>query len=245
MVNHEVENLECDAQGRIKSIQVRDLESNQIKTLRIADDDYVVSTLPLSLNARFLKSQLSDKALDVARNVVKLNDLVLVFLHIEADELTENSWIFVPDPEIIFHRLSEQNSFDESMVPSGSIVCCEIMSSDQRPLADKSDNELVEACLAELVKLDFSNPTVKQSKVIRLPRSYPVYEVGFENRLSALISEFDALPNFKTIGRQGAFNYIGTLDAMDIGFGAAEWIIDRDKDWQIERERTEHFPVLD
>ena len=79
----------------------------------------------------------------------------------------------------------------------------------------------------------------------RLPKSYPVYQVGFESQLKALICEFDALPNFKTIGRQGAFNYIGTLDAMDIGFGAAEWIVDREKDWQRERERTEHFPVLD
>lgn len=245
LVDHAVQKLTCDTQGNIKTIEVRDLKANKNKKMTLSDDDYVVSTLPLALNARLLGSKLSDAAHDIAHNVVKLNDLVLVFLHIEADELTENSWIFIPDPNIIFHRVSEQNSFDVSMVPSGSIVCCEVMSSPQRPLSDKPDDELVASCLDDLEKLGLGRPKVKASKVTRLPKSYPVYQVGFESQLQALICEFDALPNFKTIGRQGAFNYIGTLDAMDIGFGAAEWIVDREKDWQRERERTEHFPVLD
>ena len=111
------------------------MKANKNKKMTLSDDDYVVSTLPLALNARLLGSKLSDAAHDIAHNVVKLNDLVLVFLH-QADELTENSWIFIPDPNIIFHRVSEQNSFDVSMVPSGSIVCCEVMSSPQRPLSD-------------------------------------------------------------------------------------------------------------
>jgi protoporphyrinogen oxidase len=245
LANHAVQKLLCDSQGNIDAIEVRDLTANETKKITLSDDDYIVSTLPLALNARLLGDKLSEAAHDIAQNVVKLNDLVLVFLHIEADELTENSWIFIPDPDIIFHRVSEQNSFDVSMVPSGSIVCCEVMSSSQRPLADRPDDELVASCLDDLEKLGLGRPEVKASKVTRLPKSYPVYQVGFETQLKTLIGEFDALPNFKTIGRQGAFNYIGTLDAMDIGFGAAEWIVDREKDWQLERERTEHFPVLD
>ena len=245
LVNHAVQKLICDTQGNINAIEVRDLKAEKNTIMALSDHDYIVSTLPLALNARLLGDELSEAAHDIARNVVKLNDLVLVFLHIEDDELTDNSWIFIPDPNIIFHRVSEQNSFDVSMVPSGSIVCCEVMSSPQRPLSDKSDDELVASCLGDLEKLGLGRPKVRASKVTRLPKSYPVYQVGFQSQLKALIGEFDALPNFKTIGRQGAFNYIGTLDAMDIGFGAAEWIVDREKDWQQERERTEHFPVLD
>lgn len=242
---HEVQELTCDMQGNVKSIEVLDLTSKEAKTLILSDDDYVISSLPLALNAKLLGDYLSDKAHDVAKNVVRLNDLVLVFLHIESDELTDNSWIFIPDPDIIFHRVSEQNSFDVSMVPSGSIVCCEVMSSPQRPLSDLPDDKLVASCLDDLEALGLGRPKLKASKVTRLPKSYPVYQVGFESQLKELIGEFDTLPNFKTIGRQGAFNYIGTLDAMDIGFGAADWIADRQKDWKLERERTEHFPVLD
>jgi hypothetical protein len=37
------------------------------------------------------------------------------------------------------------------------------------------------------------------------------------------LAGIDHIENLRTIGRQGAFNYIGTLDAMDIGYGAARW----------------------
>lgn len=245
LTRHSVQSMVCDQTGRITTIEVRDHESGSGRMISLSKDDYVVSTLPLSLNAKFLGERLSADAQSVAKEVVKLNDLLLIFLHIDAAQLTDKSWIFVPDPNIIFHRVSEQNSFDMEMVASGSIVCCEVMSSDQRPMSELSDDELVKECVTDLRELGFGDVNVKSAKVTRLPKSYPVYEVGFEPKLSSLISEFDTLPNFKTIGRQGAFNYIGTLDAMDIGFGAARWLADRNGDWAAERVRTEHFPVLD
>jgi len=245
LTGHMVESLTCNAKGKVTSIKIREKKSNKLKVFNLSDEDFVISTLPLSLNATFLSSHLTDGAKTIARNVVKLNDLILVFLHIEDDELTENSWIFVPDANIIFHRLSEQNSFDRSMVISGSIVCCEIMSSSQRDFSATKDQDLIEYCINDLETIGLKPSKICSSKVTRLPKSYPVYEVGFEKKLNSLIDEFDALPNFKTIGRQGSFNYIGTLDAMDIGFGAAEWLCNQNKNWRTERERTEHFPVLD
>lgn len=89
-------------------------------------------------------------------------------------------------------------------------------------------------------------------RVIRLPRSYPVYRVGHEPVLAEALACLDEIPNFRSIGRQGAYNYIGTLDAMDIGYGCAAWLTagqrgERpvDQAWQSERERTTHYPVLD
>jgi hypothetical protein len=85
--------------------------------------------------------------------------------------------------------------------------------------------------------------------VIRLRSSYPVFRPGFEAALTDVLAALDRIVNFRTVGRQGAFNYIGTLDAMDIGYGAARWYLAREPDvpdaWQSERERTRHYPVLD
>ena len=87
---------------------------------------------------------------------------------------------------------------------------------------------------------------VIDARVIRLPKSYPVFRAGYEPALEKILAEFDALGNFRTIGRQGAFNYIGTLDAMDIGYGFVRWYRARESlPWQVERERTSHYPVLD
>ncbi|MEK7382603.1 MAG: hypothetical protein AAB262_04880, partial [Elusimicrobiota bacterium] len=155
-------------------------------------------------------------------------------------------WVFVPDPEIAFHRLSEQESFDPEMTPNGGIVCCEIMSSETREMSSRSDDELAALALRGLERMGYAGFRVLHRRVIRLPRSYPVYRPGFEPALAGVLGELDGLKNFRTIGRQGAFNYIGTLDAMDIGYGFARWYAgDRAQDWQAERARTSHYPVLD
>jgi hypothetical protein len=87
---------------------------------------------------------------------------------------------------------------------------------------------------------------VLNQRIIRLPKSYPVFRTGFEAGLTELIEGLDQFDNFRSIGRQGAFNYIGTLDAMDIGYGFANWLSEgKTKTWKDERERTNHYPVLD
>ena len=87
---------------------------------------------------------------------------------------------------------------------------------------------------------------ILDTKVIRLPQSYPVFLEGYENKLATLLKEFDNLTNLRTIGRQGSYNYIGTLDAMDIGYGFANWFCSEEKNaWADERDRTKFYPVLD
>lgn len=209
-------------------------------------DDFVVSTLPLTHTVQLLSSSLPPGIQGIADKVAKLNDLLLVFLRVDCTSLIDESWVFIPDPDIIFHRLSEQESFDPNMTPKGSIVCCEIMSSLQRPMNEKSNEELISLSLKGLADMGYKNFKVMDAKVVRLSKSYPVFCTGYEEGLSELIAALDSFDNFRSIGRQGAFNYIGTLDAMDIGYGFVNWLSNRNKaNWTAERARTSHYPVLD
>lgn len=214
--------------------------------IEVGPKDFVVSTLPLAHTVRLLANSLPSGAQSIADKVAKLNDLLLVFLHVDCISLVEESWVFIPDPNIIFHRLSEQESFDPNMTPNGSIVCCEIMSSAQRPMSEKSNEELITASLKGLADMGYKNFKVMETKVIRLPKSYPVFCTGYEEGLKELIGALDGFENFRSIGRQGAFNYIGTLDAMDIGYGFVNWLNNKNQvNWASERSRTSHYPVLD
>lgn len=212
----------------------------------LTPNDQVVSTLPLAHTAEILSPALPSHFLSLAKQVISLNDLLLVFFHVDRPSLLDESWVFIPDPEIAFHRLSEQESFDPEMSPHGSIVCCEIMSSGSRPFSAKNDEELSSLAINGLSKMGYRDFKVLNSRVIRLPKSYPVFGTGFEGGLATLVQGLDQFENFRSIGRQGAFNYIGTLDAMDIGYGYAGWIASgRTMPWKEERERTNHYPVLD
>lgn len=234
-----------------------DIEGDHVRRIRYTTDgtggvidlapgDQVVSTLPLAHTTQLLSRSLPAHFPQLAEKVVTLNDLLLVFLHVDKQSLLDESWVFVPDPDIVFHRLSEQESFDPAMTPKGSILCCEIMSSAGRPYASRSDDELSLLAQQGLAAMGYRDFRVLGSRVIRLPKSYPVFRAGFESGLAELIRGLDGYANFRSIGRQGAFNYIGTLDAMDIGYGYARWLAGgRSATWEGERERTNHYPVLD
>ena len=214
--------------------------------LEVGPEDFVVSTLPLRLTVRLLGAQLPKATVALAEESVTLNDLVLVFLHVDRTRLFDVSWVFIPDPQIDMHRVSEQAAFDPEMAPDGSIVCCEIMSQPDRNRAALSDDELVSGVLEGLASMGRTGFTVREHRVVRLPRSYPVFRRGYESALAGVMQELDAFSNFRSVGRQGAFNYIGTLDAMDIGYGMARWLNGGGSaDWAGERERTAHYPVLD
>jgi protoporphyrinogen oxidase len=243
LLEHGVTRLVAD-KGRIHEIHYQSAGTQG--RIEVGPNDYVVSTLPLSLTTRLLGASLPKHLPELADKVVTLNDLLLVFLHVDCASLFDESWVFVPDPNIVFHRISEQESFDPEMTRKGSIVCCEIMSGPGRPLAEMDDDGLCAAAVKGLADMGYSGFRLLDQRVIRLPKSYPVFRTGFEAGLAELIQALDQFENFRTIGRQGAFNYIGTLDAMDIGYGFADWLSKgKPQPWQQERERTNHYPVLD
>jgi protoporphyrinogen oxidase len=249
LLNHQITGLQT-RNNRVDSILCKERTTGQEQEIALHDDDFVFSTLPLAKLAELLGQAISPTIIDRIKDVIQLNDLLLVFLKIDKPSLIDESWIFVPDPDIAFHRLSEQESFDPGMTPDGSILCCEIMDNENRPMGQLSNQELINLAHQGLMDMGFKDFSVLDQRVIRLPASYPVFRPGFEPVLHSILAEFDQFSNFRTIGRQGAFNYIGTLDAMDIGYGAARWLINsRQKElpssWQKERERTSHYPVLD
>lgn len=239
-----VSQLSCFG-NRIEKIVYRTAEGKDVE-ITVGEGDFVVSTLPLRSTARLLGTGFDEKISAEVDSVVKLNDLLLVFLHVDAKSLLRESWIFVPDPNIVFHRLSEQESFDPDMIKNGSVVCCELMSNPDRPLADLPDEDLCRKAIQGLERMGYKGFKVLDQRVIRIPQSYPVFSCGYEDGLKNALSKLDGIANFRTIGRQGAFNYIGTLDAMDIGYGFAEWVGSGNaEEWVKERQRTSHYPVLD
>ena len=235
--------------NRISAIKIRSKEGESM--LPVEQADFIASTLPLNTLVDLLPQIFNDADIAQAKCTITLNDLLLVFLHVDKPSVIDESWVFVPDPEIAFHRVSEQESFDPGMTPNGSIVCCEIMNNSIRPMSSKGEAELVELALIGLKKMGYDNFSLKSSRVIRLPQSYPVYHPGYQEVLNRLLRKLDDIENLRTIGRQGAFNYIGTLDAMDIGYGFARWLRTwragkgNGAEWKSERQRTAHYPVLD
>ena len=238
--------IETRAEDQIARLQTRGGRHWDVQ----AGSDWVISTIPLSRTAKLLKKSPPDRVLEQIGKL-QLNDLFLVFLKVKEDVLGKNAWVFVPDPKVIFHRLSGQRKFDPGMVEEGlHLLCCEVMSYPGKEAATLSDSQLVERCVDGLVEMRClkERTSVVDSLIIRLPKSYPVMTAGYRAVLNETLAYFDRFKNLRTIGRQGAYNYIGSLDAMDTGFGMAKLLIDNrvsSPDWSVERQRTAYYPILD
>jgi protoporphyrinogen oxidase len=243
VLSAKISNLELKS-GRIDSFSV--LVNDVEKVYKMNADDFIVSTLPILKTYEFISKNLEGSILDKAKDSIKLNDLFLVFLNIDKEKLFDESWVFVPDPKISFHRVSEQASFDPDMTMNGSILCAEIMMTEGKYSNLISDEELMGICILDLRKVFKKDFEVLNSKIVKLKKSYPVYQIGYETIFSKVIEQMDDITNFKTIGRQGSFNYIGTLDSMDIGYGIVDWFVNsKSGPWENERMRTSDYPVLD
>jgi protoporphyrinogen oxidase len=86
--------------------------------------------------------------------------------------------------------------------------------------ADDADlGGLVRAALREA---DLTDPRRAGIVVRRLPRAYPVYEVGYEERFRRLDDWARRSPRLLTFGRQGLFVHDNSHHALAMAWAAAE-----------------------
>lgn len=229
--------------NRIKKIHTK--KNNEEFVYNLSEKDIVVNTLPLNIIQNSFSNIFGNTFIEESNKILKMNDLFLVFLSIKKSKLFDESWIFVADKKLIFHRVSEQKSFDNEMVKNDrTIVCCEVMINKFN--RGFSDTEIINKTIKDLSNIKKEKIEILDKKLIKLFKSYPVYQKDYEIKLKSILSKYDSIDNFFTIGRHGSFNYIGTLDCMDIGFGFVKWLKKNNKaSWGDERKRTNKYPILD
>lgn len=101
-----------------------------------------------------------------------------------------------------------------------------------------SDEELAETTINNLVSLDLiKSHEVVDAVILRIPRAYPLFEVGYTGRLKKICDYLDRYHNLRLIGRGGMFKYYNMDHALESGITAAEAIMaSRTETFKEERE---------
>lgn len=213
--------------------------------------DFLFSTIPLLDLVSLFSPKPPDEVLEAASKL-KYRSLILLFTVARKDRLFDDSFIFFPEKEFVFNRLSEQKAFSEWCVPKGKTVLCAEMSCEQNaPLYSASDQEVFDYAWPSLEKTGF----IKKEEVAtfftkRARRVYPVYDVGFKKNLYTVLDWLDGISNVLTLGRQGLFNYNNTDHCVDMGLSAFDnasvKMLSHDlQEWKKERERFENYVIVD
>ena len=171
--------------------------------------DELISTLPIHELLKVWR----DAPPEVHEHAAKLryNSLINVVLGVNEDRGYPWTALYVPDPEIVFHRLSFPRAFSEKNVPPGSFsVMAEITTNEGDGIWELTDEQVLERVIHDLELMGLvDRNTIVYRKVVRFVYGYPVYDLEYRKNVTAM-REAVAAAGLRLLGRFAQFDYINS-----------------------------------
>lgn len=180
----------------------------------------VVSSLPAPLLARMAGAP--DDVLAAAGRLTH-RAMVLVFLVLDAPQLTAFDAHYFPELSTPVSRMNEPKNYRESSddPEDVTVVCAEVPCWAGDDTFTAAPQELADHVMSTLAPLGFPWPRLLDVEVRRLPRVYPVYTGEYAADLDRIEAWVGDQPGLLTFGRQGLFVPDNTHHALLMGQEAA------------------------
>jgi len=142
---------------------------------------------------------------------LRYNSLINVLLGFSEDRGYPYTAIYVPDPDVIFHRISFPKNFSEHNVPEGqSGIMAEITANAGDGIWEMSDDQAMTRVISDLTKMELIDPsTVTYKRVIRFTYGYPVYDLEYRKNVT-ILRETVERAGVHLLGRFAQFDYINS-----------------------------------
>jgi protoporphyrinogen oxidase len=192
------------------------------ETLNVSGSHYI-STVPLDALVRSITPEPPAHVLEAAEGL-GFRDLLTVALAVDKDNVTGESWVYIPEKRFPFGRLHEPRNWSSAMAPEGkTMVVVEYFCFRGDEIWERPDSELHDMTVKGLVELGFLRPEeVLWSEVLRVPGTYPLFEVGYSDKVSTLMDYLTGFDNLTVAGRSGTFAYLNMDHAIRAGWEAAD-----------------------
>jgi protoporphyrinogen oxidase len=169
----------------------------------------LVSTLPIHELLKVWK----DAPREVHDEVAKLryNSLINVLIGCRTDPGHNYTALYVPDPNLLFHRLSFPKAFgSECVPPGGSSIMAEITSNAGDGIWELTDEQLLDRVIGEVESIGFvDRESIVYQKVVRFTYGYPVYDLEYRKNVTAM-RDAVAATGLRLLGRFAQFDYINS-----------------------------------
>ena len=194
------------------------------RQVRISDGEVVpydrlVSTLPLPRLLALIKGAPAQVRRIAGR--LEHNTIWGVNLGINRPKISEKHWIYYPEREFLFHRISFPMNFSASMAPPGmSSITAEVGMSRHKPVRVET---LVEDVIRDLKKTPFlqSEKDIVSTSVLELTPAYIIYHLKHRqdvDELKQVLLEQDIY----SCGRFGDWEYLNMDHSILAGKRGAE-----------------------
>ena len=188
--------------------------------------DVLITTVPLNHLAACLAPKRAD--LVEAASRLRWNSAFIVGLGIERPVDNTRCWMYFPEDNCPFYRVTNFSNYSYNNVPGGDVkryhsLMCETSFSDVKPPSKDIVADTVEGCLnAGLLSAEDRGRIVDEF-MVEVPQAYPVPTLERDEALGVLQPELERL-GIMSRGRFGAWRYeIGNMDHSFIqGYQAVE-----------------------
>lgn len=179
--------------------------------------DAVVSTIPLPDMVR-----LTGGAVDL-----RFRGLRFVNFPMRMRNVSDWTWQYLSDPDMIGTRLQEPRRRSPEMAPPGmTSLMVEIPCNPGEPLWEEETGSLFVRIRTDLRRLGIDpNKATGEVFSARAAHAYPLMEMGYEKEREKAIAHLHPLTNLVQCGRQATFRYIFTDTAMEMGQMAARMLL--------------------
>jgi len=231
--------------GSISGVAFEDKEG---KLQNLSCDD-VIYTIPMQVIADLIPS-LSAEVKQACRFVSYRHTVIYYYL-LKSQPVLPAMWVFYPEARFRFGRLSEMTKFSPYTAPLGhTALMVDFTCDDLDPTWSMDDSQLNELLLDQLKPLKlFRKDQVVKNFSKRFRNFYPVYRIGYQERIERIRALEKEMSNILFAGRLGDFNYNNSDQCFDMGYKAAEQIEKNSgvgESWgTIRHNRFEKYRIVD
>ncbi len=251
--------LRGDGTGIRTGARVQKLERTDNQTWRVKSDsgetfeaDALISTVPLPDLVEWLQEVTPHRESLRHSREMKFIANFLVCVVVDRPSVTNCQWLYFPGRDTVFNRGYEPGNFSETMAAQGrSMILLEITCHRGDRIWERTDEELVKATVRGLERVGLvQRSEVRETLVHRIPHTYPLYDLGYRERVRSVLDYVARFPGLVSTGRQGLFLHNNMDHSIHMGFKAAEAVMSEtaDKpgeDFYGQISRFQQFRIVD
>jgi len=169
-----------------------------------------------------------------AAHWLKYRSIIFVALMFDFPSITEHTWVYIHDPKIALARFHEPKNCSIEMAPRNkACLVFEHFCNEGDDVWNSPDEALYEKTKQDFKKTNITpeaNNKIIDYKVVRVPKAYPLYEIGFSRYLLKIQDYLKGFKNLQLVGRYGAYKYNNLDHSLETGIKGAQNILGADHD---------------
>lgn len=167
----------------------------------------ILSTIPIHDLIRALKNvpEYVKKAVDD----LEFRSLVTVMIGVDIHKINNISWLYIPNEDILTHRVSFPSNYSKNVVPRGkSSILAEITDDFGGDIWNMKDEEIIDIVIEDLHKLGI----VYKDKIVytnlwRFKYAYVINNLNYRSNIE-LVGNYLARLGIDLVGRFAEFSYL-------------------------------------